>query len=56
VKAGDAAEFDDCAATVKAMARELLREKHVIRYGAADDFGLPTTAFLICRFWLVDAW
>ena len=20
------------------------------------DFGLPVTAFLICRFWLVDAW
>src|ERR1700726_3323287 len=38
------------------MERELLREKHVVRYTAADDFGLPTTAFLICRFWLVDAW
>jgi GH15 family glucan-1,4-alpha-glucosidase len=38
------------------MERELLREKHVMRYAAADDFGLPTTAFLICRFWLVDAW
>ncbi len=42
--------------TVKAMERELLREKHVMRYAAADDFGLPVTAFLICRFWLVDAW
>jgi GH15 family glucan-1,4-alpha-glucosidase len=42
--------------TVKAMERELLREKHVMRYAAADDFGLPATAFLICRFWLVDAW
>jgi GH15 family glucan-1,4-alpha-glucosidase len=42
--------------TVAAMERELLREKHVMRYAAADDFGLPTTAFLICRFWLVDAW
>jgi hypothetical protein len=29
------------------MERELLREKHVVRYTAADDFGLPTTAFLI---------
>jgi GH15 family glucan-1,4-alpha-glucosidase len=27
-----------------------------MRYAAADDFGLPATAFLICRFWLVDAW
>jgi GH15 family glucan-1,4-alpha-glucosidase len=42
--------------TVEAMERELLREKHVMRYAAADDFGLPATAFLICRFWLVDAW
>ena len=22
---------------------------------AADDFGMPVTAFLICRFWLIDA-
>jgi GH15 family glucan-1,4-alpha-glucosidase len=42
--------------TVKAMERELLREKHVMRYASADDFGLPETAFLICRFWLIDAW
>jgi GH15 family glucan-1,4-alpha-glucosidase len=51
-------EADDprFVSTVKAMERELLREKHVMRYAAADDFGLPTTAFLICRFWLVDAW
>ena len=38
------------------MERELVREKHVMRYASADDFGLPETAFLICRFWLVDAW
>jgi GH15 family glucan-1,4-alpha-glucosidase len=41
--------------TVAAMERELVREKHVMRYASADDFGLPVTAFLICRFWLVDA-
>jgi GH15 family glucan-1,4-alpha-glucosidase len=41
--------------TVKAMERELVREKHVMRYAGADDFGLPVTAFLICRFWLIDA-
>src|SRR5262249_39766863 len=39
-----------------ALERELLREKHVMRYAAADDFGMPVTAFLICRFWLIDAW
>jgi GH15 family glucan-1,4-alpha-glucosidase len=42
--------------TVMAMERELVREKHVMRYASEDDFGLPVTAFLICRFWLVDAW
>jgi GH15 family glucan-1,4-alpha-glucosidase len=42
--------------TVAAMERELVREKHVMRYAGADDFGLPATAFLICRFWLIDAW
>jgi len=42
--------------TVAAMERELLREKHVMRYSSSDDFGLPVTAFLICRFWLIDAW
>lgn len=41
--------------TVGAIERDLRREKHVMRYVAADDFGLPETAFLICRFWLVDA-
>jgi GH15 family glucan-1,4-alpha-glucosidase len=42
--------------TVAAVERELLREKHVMRYANSDDFGLPETAFLICRFWLIDAW
>jgi GH15 family glucan-1,4-alpha-glucosidase len=42
--------------TVAAIERELLREKHVMRYANSDDFGMPVTAFLICRFWLIDAW
>ena len=41
--------------TVDAINRDLRRESHVMRYVAADDFGLPETAFLICRFWLIDA-
>ena len=41
--------------TVEAIERELRREFHVMRYVAEDDFGLPETAFLICRFWLIDA-
>jgi GH15 family glucan-1,4-alpha-glucosidase len=50
-------EVDDprFVSTVAAMERELVREKHVMRYAGADDFGLPVTAFLICRFWLIDA-
>ena len=42
--------------TVSAIERELLRGHHVMRYAAPDDFGMPETAFLICRFWLIDAW
>ena len=42
-------------ATVEAIGLELRRGFHVMRYVAADDFGLPELAFLICRFWLVDA-
>ena len=41
--------------TLNLIARELGREKHVLRYADADDFGLPETAFLICRFWLINA-
>jgi GH15 family glucan-1,4-alpha-glucosidase len=41
--------------TVEAVDRELRREQHVMRYIGSDDFGLPETAFLICRFWLIDA-
>jgi GH15 family glucan-1,4-alpha-glucosidase len=26
-----------------------------MRYASPDDFGAPETAFLICRFWLIDA-
>jgi GH15 family glucan-1,4-alpha-glucosidase len=51
-------ETDDprFGSTVAAMERELVREKHVMRYTGSDDFGTPMTAFLICRFWLIDAW
>jgi GH15 family glucan-1,4-alpha-glucosidase len=42
--------------TVDAIEHELLRGKHVMRYAGEDDFGLPESAFLICRFWLIDVW
>ena len=41
--------------TVNAVEGELRRGMNVMRYVAADDFGVPDTAFLICRFWLIDA-
>jgi len=41
--------------TVTALEKELVRGQHVMRYAAEDDFGLPETAFLVCRFWLIDA-
>jgi GH15 family glucan-1,4-alpha-glucosidase len=41
--------------TVEVVERELRRERHVMRYVGKDDFGFPETAFLICRFWLIDA-
>jgi GH15 family glucan-1,4-alpha-glucosidase len=42
--------------TVDAIERELFRDKHVMRYTREDDFGIPESAFLVCRFWLIDAW
>jgi GH15 family glucan-1,4-alpha-glucosidase len=42
--------------TVAAIETELFRHNLVMRYVSADDFGLPETAFLVCRFWLIDAW
>ena len=41
--------------TIEAIERELMHHHHVMRYTAADDFGHPETAFLVCRFWLIDA-
>ncbi len=50
-------EADDprFASTVEAIERDLVRGRHVMRYAAEDDFGLPETEFLVCRFWLIDA-
>jgi GH15 family glucan-1,4-alpha-glucosidase len=42
--------------TVEAIERELLRGNHVMRYVGPDDFGRPESAFLVCRFWLIDVW
>jgi GH15 family glucan-1,4-alpha-glucosidase len=43
------------AGTVARVEERLRRGDHLFRYAAADDFGLPTTAFNICTFWYIDA-
>jgi GH15 family glucan-1,4-alpha-glucosidase len=41
--------------TVDQCEKYLGRGPHMMRYEAADDFGLPKTAFNVCAFWRVDA-
>ena len=41
--------------TVECLERRLLRGNHMFRYGEADDFGMPGTAFNICTFWYINA-
>ncbi|MDE2365025.1 MAG: glycoside hydrolase family 15 protein [Hyphomicrobiales bacterium] len=41
--------------TVAAIGRELKRNGRIMRYTAADDFGEPETAFIVCNFWYADA-
>jgi GH15 family glucan-1,4-alpha-glucosidase len=43
------------AGTVAEIEKRLRRGRHLFRYAAADDFGVPTTAFNICTFWYIDA-
>lgn len=42
-------------ATVETIGRRLMRNGHLLRYEAPDDFGKPSVAFTICTFWYVDA-
>ena len=41
--------------TVALIGRELNRNGYMMRYTAADDFGPPEVAFLVCQFWYIDA-
>jgi GH15 family glucan-1,4-alpha-glucosidase len=41
--------------TVKATQRELSRNGLMYRYKNRDDFGLPSSSFTICTFWLIQA-
>ena len=41
--------------TCRTIGKELSRNGFIMRYTAADDFGTPETAFLVCQFWYIDA-
>ncbi len=41
--------------TIAAVGRHLRQEKHLFRYTAPDDFGVPENAFNICTFWYIEA-
>jgi GH15 family glucan-1,4-alpha-glucosidase len=49
------AEDPRFVSTMAAIEQDLVHGRHVLRYAAADDFGLPEAEFLVCRFWLIDA-
>jgi pentatricopeptide repeat protein len=42
-------------ATMRQLEKVLARGPHMLRYEAADDFGIPGTAFNTCSFWRIDA-
>jgi GH15 family glucan-1,4-alpha-glucosidase len=50
-----AADDPRFAATVDAVAGRLRTGDFLFRYIGEDDFGRPTTAFIICVFWYIDA-
>jgi GH15 family glucan-1,4-alpha-glucosidase len=41
--------------TVKAIKENLYHDGLMYRYKAEDDFGIPTSSFTICTFWLIEA-
>lgn len=41
--------------TVKATEKHLCRDGLMYRYKNKDDFGLPSSSFTICTFWLIDS-
>jgi GH15 family glucan-1,4-alpha-glucosidase len=42
-------------ATIDVVWRELARDGWLLRYKVDDGFGVPTVAFVMCTFWLVEA-
>ncbi|MEP7005529.1 MAG: glycoside hydrolase family 15 protein [Sphingomonas bacterium] len=41
--------------TLEAVEHGLRRGSNMLRYATEDDFGLPSTAFNVCTFWLIEA-
>ncbi len=41
--------------TVESAQRNLVRNGFVMRYTAQDEFGVPSNAFIVCTFWLINA-
>ncbi len=41
--------------TLVAVEAGLRRGSNMLRYATEDDFGLPSTAFNVCTFWLIEA-
>lgn len=41
--------------TVKAAEKHLMKEGLMYRYKNHDDFGIPSSSFTICTFWLINA-
>ena len=41
--------------TVKKIYKHLVKDNFVFRYVAADDFGVPENAFIVCTFWMINA-
>lgn len=49
------AEDEKYILTVKATEKELCRDGLMYRYKNKDDFGLPSSSFTICTFWIINA-
>jgi GH15 family glucan-1,4-alpha-glucosidase len=41
--------------TFEAVERGLRRGEHMLRYDREDDHGLPSTAFNLCTFWMIES-
>src|SRR5690606_25194830 len=50
-----AADDPRYVSTVETIRRELTVNGQMLRYAAPDDFGVPETAFLVVKFWTIDA-